>query len=308
MARDCLSHPALSKAFSISPHIFTSTTRTTTSPPPPCALRPRIFCLHGHGTSANIFQIQLRRLESLLAPYFELVFVDAPFPSPPGPGVLPFFDGAGPFWRWSTGPPRPRPGVLEGEALLGRDGMGGRRREYDEERRIWNVVQSVLETEGGEWAGVIGFSQGARVAAGLLLLAQQYQQQQQRGRSALPRIDKALGSLHFGVFLSGTQPPICFPTGLSSLQTAVESGCGPPCLEPDDGDEAAPSIITIPTFHVLGLDDPWLSQNKLLLENVCRAGTATVLEFQGGHHVPVKTAELMRIRDWSLDLYPVLGV
>lgn len=59
--------------------------------------KPAILCLHGGGTTGDIFHIQTIRLRRELSDKFDFVFVDAPFERVAGPNVLPVFEGAGPF-------------------------------------------------------------------------------------------------------------------------------------------------------------------------------------------------------------------
>ncbi|KAF4635602.1 hypothetical protein G7Y89_g2491 [Cudoniella acicularis] len=59
-----------------------------------------LLCFHGTGSSAAIFRIQLSKLRLALKNHFEFIFVDAPIECGPGPGVLPLFARAGPFYSW----------------------------------------------------------------------------------------------------------------------------------------------------------------------------------------------------------------
>src|SRR5271169_5143167 len=61
---------------------------------------PTILCLHGHGTSATIFEAQTRNIRSALRSQFKFVYIDAPYESEPGPGVLPCFADSGPYYTW----------------------------------------------------------------------------------------------------------------------------------------------------------------------------------------------------------------
>ena len=108
---------------------------------------PRLLCLHGGGTSAMIFKIQTRRLQWLLRSYFKFVFVDSPFHSGPGPGVLPAFAGCEPYFRW-----------LNPESLT----------PEQDQRHVRRVLMKAMKDDGGEFVGVLGFSQGGRLTAGLL--------------------------------------------------------------------------------------------------------------------------------------------
>ncbi|KAK3681588.1 serine hydrolase FSH [Podospora appendiculata] len=109
-------------------------------------MRPKLLFLHGGGTNAEIFRIQSGKLATLLNPQFTLVFADGFHESPPGPGVLPFFDGAGPFRQWMHDYPV-MPEVVDWPEL--------------------DRMAAILETQG-PFVGIVGFSQGAK--AGMLLL------------------------------------------------------------------------------------------------------------------------------------------
>ncbi|KAK2059494.1 oxidoreductase [Colletotrichum caudatum] len=136
--------------------------------------RPKILCLHGGGASAMIFQIQLIRLSRVLEPQFEFVFLDGPIEGEPGPGVLPVFEGCGPYRRWVMDDPS----LAAEEAQL--------------QKETAMELLKVYVQQTGPYVGLMGFSQGARAAASLLL-----EQQRQ------PFVPYSL----FGVFLCGTYPP-----------------------------------------------------------------------------------------------------
>ncbi|KAJ3956048.1 hypothetical protein N0V92_007413 [Colletotrichum tropicale] len=140
--------------------------------------KPRLLCLHGGGTSAQIFQIQLIRLQRILDTRFDFVYIDAPMDSAPGPGVLPVFEGCGPYRRWvSDDPATPA----------------------DEFQAQKDAAVSFLKTyikENGPFAGFVGFSQGCRAISSLLL-------EHQRGDNDF------LGpeAKPFALFICGTFPP-----------------------------------------------------------------------------------------------------
>ncbi|KAF9881409.1 oxidoreductase [Colletotrichum karsti] len=136
--------------------------------------KPKLLCLHGGGASAQIFQIQLIRLQRLLDARFELVFLDAPIETEAGPGVLPVFEGCGPYRRWVSDDPA----IPADEFQAQKD-------------RAVSFLKSYVK-ENGPFAGFIGFSQGARAASSLLL-------EQQRE----PFVDYKL----FALFICGTFPP-----------------------------------------------------------------------------------------------------
>ncbi|KAK4696322.1 hypothetical protein P7C71_g1576, partial [Lecanoromycetidae sp. Uapishka_2] len=210
---------------------------------------PRILCLHGGGTSAMIFKIQTRRLQSALRSHFRFVFVDAPFESGPGPGVLPVFEGCEPFYRW----------VVPDD--------------QNQERGQMHVRQMLREAiksdEGdGEFVGVLGFSQGGRMAAGLLADLQEGE------ATGLPY-------WQFGVFICASYPPLSMSSSrpATSKPTGEVDGHGP--LRDPDEDE----IIHVPSIHVRGTLDPHLEKGRRL-QKYFNEKTRFILEFEMGHHLP----------------------
>ncbi|KAI0439715.1 serine hydrolase FSH [Xylaria telfairii] len=116
---------------------------------------PKILCLHGSGTSAEIFRIQAIRLSRLLQSHFDLVYVDGFMDTGPGPGVLPFFEGMEPYKRW----------------LTDKDG--------EKEERPWSDLGRLVElfNRQGPFVGIIAFSQGAKAATHLVRWLEQRGQQ-----------------------------------------------------------------------------------------------------------------------------------
>ncbi|KAE8149581.1 serine hydrolase FSH [Aspergillus avenaceus] len=105
--------------------------------------------------------------------------------------------------------------------------------------------------------GLIGYSEGAGIAASVL----QEEQRRQAESGRIPRIKCA-------VFIGGW-PPIdirkthyVFPTG--------------------DEDE---DWITVPTCHVIGAEDVFLDGSKMLYE-VCNADNSELFDHGGGHVIP----------------------
>ena len=126
----------------------------------PCPRVPSkaILCLHGIGSSGVIFRLQLNKLRLTLEDDFEFVFMNAPNLSSAGPGVLPTFAGAEPFYRW-----------FSEEASTTNDGL----------EKISATIRAAVDNWGStrtnpdsKIVGIIAFSEGA-VAACLLLWRQQ---------------------------------------------------------------------------------------------------------------------------------------
>lgn len=103
--------------------------------------------------------------------------------------------------------------------------------------------------------GVLGFSEGAGIAASLIV----EENKRQKATGRIPR-------LKFAVFMSG-MPPTDWNTGRFLLQD-------------EDGE-----LISIPTFHVMGSQDAMIS-GVMALYNVCDPDTADLFDHGGGHIIP----------------------
>ena len=107
--------------------------------------RPRVLCLHGFRSSAELMKVQLRALGAALGGAVELVVRDAPTPATgPADPAIPvelqthewYGEAGGPFERaWLRCP----------------------------DRAALDATVAALDAEG-PWEGVLGFSQGGAVA------------------------------------------------------------------------------------------------------------------------------------------------
>lgn len=217
---------------------------------------PRILCLHGGGTSELIFTFQARKLIGALRPYFRLVFVNAPFECGPGPGVVPVFEDVGPFYEWIA-------------------------KKAEDEEQVRSVLQQKIDEDETPVVGVLGFSQGARIAAGLL--------EEQQNQALTP-------SLRFGVLFNGSYPPLRQPSNPSRML--------PPLSEPahSEWDDRHSGCIRLPSIHVHGTLDPALPRNRLLAR-CFDPDSATVLEFPNAHHLPLSDDENQQVVDEILRLH-----
>lgn len=213
--------------------------------------KPAILCLHGGGTNSSIFKIQTIRIQRALSSHFEFVFLDAPFECGPGPGVVPVFEGCGPYFSWVTSK-----GQIE---------KPERTREL-----IERYLEAQKEKDGKGFVGVLGFSQGARVASGLLLEHQLRKKQ-----------DGESPSLSFGVFMNGTCPPLT--SGLSDLERTEQ--------------------IDLHTLSVLGIQDPWREDGRRLYSQHCNRDQAVLLEFDVEHRLPLLEEDTGKIAEEILRMY-----
>ena len=209
---------------------------------------PRLLCLHGGGTSAMIFKIQTRRLQWALRSTFKFVFADGPFPSGAGPGVLPAFADCDPYFSW-----------LDRESTT----------PEQDQRRVRQVLKKVMKDDGGEFVGVLGFSQGGRLTAGLLA-------DQVEGN-----VVDGMPKWKFGVMLCGSYPPLSLSLARSpSTKTSQGVDEHGETREPD-----ADEIIRVPSVSVRGTLDPHCEKGKRLARYF-DPETANVLVFKMGHHLP----------------------
>ncbi|KAF6224337.1 hypothetical protein HO133_010914 [Letharia lupina] len=209
---------------------------------------PRLLCLHGGGTSAMIFKIQTRRLQWALRSTFKFVFADGPFPSGAGPGVLPVFAGCEPYFRWLN-PASQAP--------------------EQDQRRVRQALRKVMDDDGGEFVGVLGFSQGARLTAGLLA-----DQDERNAADGMP-------NWKFGVMLCGSFPPL-------SLSLARTPSTKPSQGVDEHGETREPEddeIVHVPCVLVRGTLDPHSEKGRRLVKYF-DPETAISMVFKMGHHLP----------------------
>lgn len=117
-----------------------------------------LLCLHGTGSNSRIFRLQMSQLRLALKGEFELIFLDAPHPAPAGPGVLPLFKGADPFFGWFRGEDVTMEARIKSINMDVKTGV-----------EEWETAKNDASTT---IVGVIAFSEGALVAS-LLLWQQQ---------------------------------------------------------------------------------------------------------------------------------------
>lgn len=131
-------------------------------------------------------------------------------------------------------------------------------------------MEAQKKKDGRGFVGVLGFSQGARVASGLLL------EQQLRKKEGAKE-----PGLCFGVFLNGTTPPLTF--GISDLQRTER--------------------IESPTLTVLGVHDPWKEEGRKLYSQHCDLDQAVLLEFDIGHRLPLLDIDTAKIAEEITRMY-----
>ena len=136
----------------------------------------------------------------------------------------------------------------------------------------------------GDYVAVLGFSQGAKLAASLLF--RQQVRTQKLGK------ERAGTSFKFAVVMHGRGPLVSLdpqllmkPALVDASQIAVEQPLNSEDLRRKE------HVLRLPTIHVHGLDDPGLRQHRLLRQNYC-SKDAKLVEWEGVHRVPVKTKDV----------------
>lgn len=230
-----------------------------------------------------VHQVQLARLNRVLGPDYNLECLEAPFPSQAGPGVLPFFDGCGPFKRWIKG----TASVTEMKAGTTTNALP-----VEVEDLVRNAVNRI-SSSGGKVIGLIGFSQGTRVIAGLLKSSEIVKTLKQKDPAALEGKNLDWCDWTFGISVCGSYPP-------ALLAPSVTAALASSSLSEEEKKEVLESKITMPVFHVQGAQDEWKWASALLLENCydIQEGKSVMKEWEMGHHYPTQPEESEEIAQW----------
>ncbi|KAJ4374410.1 hypothetical protein N0V86_007275 [Didymella sp. IMI 355093] len=247
----------------------------------PVTPKPTLLAFHGSGSNATIHTVQLARLNRVLKDHFTIEYLDAPFPSPAGPGILPFFDGCGPFARWL--PPSEKVTIEIMKA-----GTSTRELSKEVERLVRDAVNRIT-TNGGRVVGLIGFSQGTKVVAGLLRGAQIRRELGARG-------EDWLDSFHFALSVCGSYPPPLLPPSVLKLPEVASKS-------EEQREELRGAKIEAPVLHVLGEQDEWNWAGEGLVAGHYEVGEgkSVVKRWDMGHHYPQKPEESEEMKDWLVE-------
>lgn len=156
------------------------------------------------------------------------------------------------------------------------------------ERLIRDAVNRITSS-GGRVVGLIGFSQGTKVVAGLLRGAQIRREVGARG-------EQWLESFHFALSVCGSYSPPLLPTSVLKLPEFASKG--------DDEKARLLSVkITAPVLHVQGEQDEWKwAGDELISGNYEEGeGRSVVERWDMGHHYPQRLEESDRMKDWLVE-------
>jgi pimeloyl-ACP methyl ester carboxylesterase len=260
-------------------------------------LLPRILCLHGGGVNAAIFEVQSRALIRHLQHSFRLVWADGPFLCDPHPDIISVYGSYTPFRRWLRW--LPEHAKIDAESCIDEIGYALRTTIEDDDR----------EGGTGEWVGLLGFSQGAKLSASLLLEQQAREEDAQKRQEATePGLIGIPGvTWRFGILLAGRAPLSNLNPRVMKSSALVHAGNLSEgfqfCKEVDNE-----IILRKPTLHVHGMADPGLHLHQKLLRDYCEDGTATLVVWEGAHRVAIKTKDVERIVEAIYNLAESTGV
>ena len=184
--------------------------------------------------------------------------------------MLPTFASLAPFHRWVTRKWALGSGNIE---------TTPKSEIEDVERVLDDCIERETgisrEANGGKggWGrvvGCIGFSQGARLVPGLLL--------RQKIAERDGKESRCKWNFKFGVVVGGPYPPIC-------LQ---EEG------EVDVSEYAL--LKEVPTVHAWGREDH-VKSGCVEMREMCESDVCFQMDFDGGHHMPLKDGEARDLCD-----------
>ncbi|CAG7997511.1 unnamed protein product [Penicillium salamii] len=252
---------------------------------------PRILCLHGVGSNADILLLQTRALREKLSSSFRFVFANGPFFSEAGPGVLPAYAGADPYRRWLR--------WIESHRVL------KPKFQVEAIRRCLEDAMAQDDESGGcgPWIGLLGFSQGARLSASILFECQRRQEAKENGVPITGYEGSSKSTLwsqdwQFAALFAAPAPLVALSpeTGNLPLQSPTELGASLEDLEKalKDMEKVNPYgelSIERPTLHVIGVEDEWAPSQRKLYDTYCSADARFLLEWEGDHRIPIQTSE-----------------
>jgi len=234
--------------------------------------------------TAQIFRAQFRSfLSSPLTQNFRFVFVDAPFYCEEGVGVVPVYADWGPFRRWFRW-------------LDSHD-------EIDPETcqaEIEYALKAGMDADEGtgDWVGVLGFSQGAKLAASLL-----YERQLQ-----VDAKEEGGVKWQFAVMLAGRAPLVSLSSKTEGLPWMQSAGGIADGVDTESINERPEMRLRLPTVHVHGLKDEGLHLHRALVNDYCAPGSTTLVEWDGPHRIPFKKVDVDRVVAAVMELCEEYGI
>ncbi|RFU74721.1 citrinin biosynthesis oxidoreductase [Trichoderma arundinaceum] len=251
---------------------------------------PRILCLHGAGVNAQVFRIQCRAIIARLKDKFRFVFADAFLEAQAHEMVIAVFGEFAPFYRWLGYKPE-HPEIDSTIAS---------------QKIVRQITTAMEEDEGtGEWVGLLGFSQGGLISSSLLWAQEHIVEEDKK---PLPGVN-----FRFAVIIASPGPIVQIDrTGTLPKPRHLPSAgerVSPFTDWPEEGaTDDQNHLVTTPTLHVHGLQDPDLHNHRRLYKLYSKQGTAKLLEWDGGHRLPIKSEDVERVTNKMIELAEETGV
>ena len=259
---------------------------------PDTAHLPRLLWLHGGGVNGSIFEAQSRAVLRHLSHSFRPVFAEGPFLCDPHSDVVVVYGSYAPFRRWLRWLPE-HPDIDDDSVI-------------DE---IGYSIRTAMENDDraggrGEWVGLVGFSQGAKLAASLLL---EQQTRHERNVGSDGPIGVPGLRWRFGILLAGRAPLSNLNPDILTMPELVLAGAlSEGFMFPSDSKYEA--MLRVPTLHVHGLQDPGLALHRQLLHKYCDDESTTLVEWDGGHRMVLKSGDVGKVVSAIYDVAESTGV
>ena len=217
--------------------------------------KPVMVMLHGSGSSSAILGIQTHSLAKELSKTFDLVFIDAPAPSEPGPGISPLFANMPTYYRWLDAEDKSAP---------------LRFAELFEVAYYIEVQLASQNIEPSQVVAFLGFSQGALVALAML---------------AFRLIEQsAWENLRFCVSLgAGTAGDAARMEGIREMMGTLSATLGR-----EDGKFPGYSV------HASGLRDQWYNDSRQIA-GMCVEEKTKTCDYAGGHALPRQRRDVIKL-------------
>jgi hypothetical protein len=259
---------------------------------------PRLLCLHGGGVNAAIFEAQSRILIRHLQHSFRLVWADGPFLCDPHSDVIHVYGSYGPFRRWLRW--LPEHADIDAESCIEEIGYSIRTAMEDDDRQGGR----------GNWVGLVGFSQGAKLSASLLLEQQAREEKAAReGKNDIGLGPIGIAGLdwRFGLLLAGRAPLSNLnPEVLTSDALVSTANISEDFQFGKEVDKDA--RLRKATIHVHGMADAGLHLHRKLLDEYCEKGSTRLVEWDGAHRIPIKSKDVEPIMVALYDVAEEAGV
>lgn len=213
---------------------------------------------------------------------FRFCFVEAPYSSHPGPDVARIFADMGPFKGWLR---------VKSEEQM--------RSSEEAVNLFYDCITEAMDEDDqrgatGEWVGLLGFSQGARLCASMLY-AQEYSTEWGGDSPVWP-------SFRFAVLLAG-RGPLVWLDAKSDVPVGLVDAAAPAMGQWKDLPPMPTATrLSVPTLHVHGLQDPGLTFHRELLYHCCGEKSTRLMEWEGAHRVPIKPADVSLLAQEILTL------